>query len=297
MTNISVWARAVRVRFLLASVIGVTTGLTISWSGGMFDPFYAIITYFGVISLHASVDLLNDYFDYKSGIDLITIKTPFSGGTGVLPDETLNPSQVYLVGMIFLIIGVGVGIYLAFVRGLFIIPLVGLAALSTYFYSTRLANYGLGELFVAIKGMLIVVGTYYVQTISITLSSLYTGAVLGLLSASVLFMNEFPDYDADKEKNRKNLVVRLGRERSKKIFIIFPLLIYSLIAIGVSISILHLLSLASFLTIPLYVRSYRGLSIFFKDANGLVPTMANNVLTSRIIGLVIAISFLFPTIV
>ena len=94
--------RVLRIRFLLASVIAVSVGLALSWWHGIqIDILYAIMTLGGVIALHASVDLLNDYWDYKRGIDSLTQRTKMSGGTGVLPEGLLEPSQVYRAGIIF----------------------------------------------------------------------------------------------------------------------------------------------------------------------------------------------------
>ncbi len=84
---LSVWLRAIRIKFLLASVIAVSLGLSLSWySGYSINIIHAILTFAGVISLHASVDLLNDYWDFKRGIDTKTKRTKMSGGTGVLPE-------------------------------------------------------------------------------------------------------------------------------------------------------------------------------------------------------------------
>ena len=95
MTRLKIWLQIIRLKFLSASIIAVTAGLTISYGRfGLINPFLAALTYLGVISLHISVDLLNDYFDYLSGIDLITTRTPFSGGTGVLPAGLLAPLSV-----------------------------------------------------------------------------------------------------------------------------------------------------------------------------------------------------------
>ena len=103
---LSVWLRAIRIKFLLASVIAVSLGLSLSWYAGYsIDIFHALLTFAGVISLHASVDLLNDYWDFKRGIDTKTKRTKMSGGTGVLPEGLLKPKSVYLVGIGFLILG------------------------------------------------------------------------------------------------------------------------------------------------------------------------------------------------
>ena len=153
---LSSWARAIRIRFLLASVIAVSNGLAISfWKTGSIDPLYAALTYVGVVFLHASVDLLNDYWDHRRGIDNLTTRTKFSGGTGVLPEKLLTPKAVYSAGLVFLILGASVGAYFVAVRGITIAVILGFAVVAIYFYSTSIVNSGLGEFFVAIKGAMI----------------------------------------------------------------------------------------------------------------------------------------------
>ena len=99
---ISTWLRAIRLRFLLASVVAVSAGLAISWwHTSSITVLDAILTLCGVLALHASVDLLNDYWDFKRGIDTTTQRTKMSGGSGVLPDGLLKPTQVYAAGIIF----------------------------------------------------------------------------------------------------------------------------------------------------------------------------------------------------
>lgn len=93
---IRTWLQAIRLRFLLASVIAVSNGIALAfWKNKQVDLPNAILTFVGVICLHASIDLLNDYWDYKRGIDTATQRTKFSGGTGVLPDNLLKPRSVY----------------------------------------------------------------------------------------------------------------------------------------------------------------------------------------------------------
>src|SRR6476620_4116793 len=166
--TITIWMRAIRIRFMLASLIAVASGLSIAfWKHGVFNFTYAALTFAGVICLHASVDLLNDYWDYKRGTDIIAKRTKFSGGTGVLPDNLLKPKMVYAAAVIFLILGVLTGTYFVIIRGI--------AIVSILFYSISIVNSGLGELFVAIKGILIVLGSFYVQTEVIEPSAIYVG--------------------------------------------------------------------------------------------------------------------------
>jgi 1,4-dihydroxy-2-naphthoate octaprenyltransferase len=290
---LSTWLRAIRIRFLLASVIAVSVGLTVSWwKFQQFDLFYAILTYAGVVCLHASVDLLNDYWDYKRGIDKMTKRTPFSGGTGVLPENLLNPSSVYAAGLMFLAVGTSIGIYFVFVRGITIAIILAFAVLAIYFYSTSIVNAGLGELFVAIKGAMIVLGTFFVQVAHIIPEPLYSGVIVGILSASVLFVNSFPDYDADKSKGRKTLVIILGRKKASAFFTFFPSIVYALIAAGIVLSMLPIYSLICFAAIPLSIRAGRILKRKHEDIHGLVPAMSSTVMFSRLAGALLALSFL-----
>ncbi len=200
---LSVWLRVIRVRFLLASVIAVSLGLVLNWwQNSSIEPLDAILIFAGVMALHASVDLLNDFWDFKRGIDTKTKRTKMSGGTGVLPEGLLKPSSVYRAGIAFLIIGSVIGGYFIITDGIIVGIILGFAILSIYFYSTKIVDSGLGEFFVAVKGSMIVIGTYYIQSGQITTESILGGVVVGVLSSLVLYIAAFPDHDADKSKGR-----------------------------------------------------------------------------------------------
>lgn len=292
---ISVWLRVIRVRFLLASVIAVLVGLVLNWSqNGTIEYFDAILTFAGVLALHASVDLLNDYWDFKRGIDTKTTRTKMSGGTGVLPEGLLKPSSVYRAGVIFLIIGSLIGSYFVITYGILIAIILGFAILSIYFYSTKIVDSGLGEFFVGVKGSMIVIGTFFIQSGEISLESILAGVVVGTLSSLVLFIASFPDHDADKSKGRKTLVIVVGKEKAKKIFWFFPLLVYSIILIGVSVNLFPLLSLICLLSFPLMIKSGLGLQKNYDSINDLVPFMSSTLKFSRITGILFVISFLIP---
>src|ERR687898_3586379 len=143
---ISVWLRIIRVKFLFASIIAITNSLLYSYFAyGQFNIIEAFLTYTGVMFLHASVDIFNDYWDYKRGIDTTTKRTRFSGGTGVLPDKKLDPTIVYKAGLLCMGIGLSIGGYFVLQSGLIIAVILAVATLSIYFYSTTIVNIGLGE--------------------------------------------------------------------------------------------------------------------------------------------------------
>lgn len=290
---LSSWFRVIRVKFLLASVIAVCLGLAISWSQNQtINVVDAVLTFAGVIALHASVDLLNDYWDFKRKIDTETKRTEFSGGTGVLPEGLLQPSEVYRAGLAFLILGAIIGGYFIFLNGITIAIILAFAIISIYFYSTKIVNSGLGEVFVAIKGTMIVLGTYFVQTSQIVIEPILGGVVLGVLSSMILFVNSFPDFEADRASGRKTLVIVLGKKRATSALWIFPTVSYGTIIAGVITQTLPILSLITFLSIPLLIKSGLGLKRSFDDIEKLVPVMASSVSYGRITGTLLVLSFL-----
>ena len=290
---LSVWFRVIRIRFLLASVIAVSVGLTLNWwQNSSIDLFHALLTFAGVMALHASVDLFNDFWDFKRGIDTKTKRTKMSGGTGVLPEGLLKPSSVYRAGIIFLFVGSLIGAYFVIIDGILIAIILGFAILSIYFYSTKIVDSGLGEFFVAVKGSMIVIGTFFIQSGQINVESILGGIVVGSLSALVLFIASFPDHDADKSKGRKTLVIAVGKEKASKLFWVFPLISYSVIIFGVSANLFPLSSLISFLGIPLMIKSGLGLQKNYDAVENLIPFMSSTLLFGRITGVLFVLSFL-----
>ena len=290
---LSVWFRVIRVRFLLASVIAVSVGLAINWwQNFSIDPLDSVLIFAGVMSLHASVDLLNDFWDFKRGIDTKTTRTKMSGGTGVLPEGLLKPKSVYRAGVAFLIIGSLIGGYFVITDGFIIAVILGFAILSIYFYSTKIVDSGLGEFFVALKGCMIVLGTYFIQSGTITFESILSGIVVGCLSSLVLFIASFPDHDADKSKGRKTLVIAVGKQKATKVFWVFPIVAYFCIGVGVSINFFPMATLIVFLGIPLLIKSGLGLRKNFNFIEKLVPYMSSTLLYSRVTGALFVLGFL-----
>lgn len=285
------WFRAIRIKFILASIIAVSNGIAISyWKTGTVDPGYALLTYFGIMCLHISVDLLNDYSDFKRGIDTNTKRTKYSGGTGVIPENLINPRLIYSVGLVFLILGGLTGLYFVTIKGIVILILLSFAIISIYFYSTNIVNAGLGELFVAIKGCMIVMGSYYIQSDVIDLSSIFVGIIIGLLSAVVLLVTSFPDYKADKNSGRRTLVILIGKQNSVKIFATIIVVTYGMIIGGVIFNIIPVFSTIGLFSIPFAIKAIYRLRQF-NDSSQLVSSMANSIIYSRICGFLLALSF------
>lgn len=290
---LSVWFRVIRVRFLLVSIIAVSVGLSLNWwQHGSFDTFAAVFTFVGVMALHASVDLLNDFWDFKRGIDTKTPKTRMSGGTGVLPEGLLKPSSVYRAGIVALVVGSAIGGYFVITHGLVVAVILGFAIVSIYFYSTKIVDSGLGEFFVAVKGSMIVIGTYFIQSGLITSESILAGIAVGSLSSLVLFIASFPDHDADKSKGRKTLVILVGKPNAVNLFWLFPSISYLAIIAGVVTNLFPIPSLISLFALPLMIKSGLGLRKNYDSVDELVPFMSSTMLFGRITGALFAVGFL-----
>ena len=290
---ISVWLRIIRIRFLLASVIAVSLGLAINWwQTGNIEIFDAILIMCGVLSLHASVDLLNDYWDFKRGIDTVTQRTKMSGGTGVLPEGLLKPKQVYAAGIIFLIVGAAIGTYFVFTDGIIIGLILAFAVLSVYFYSTKIVDWGLAEIFIVIKGTMIVIGTCFIQTTQITESAILGGIVVGILSSFVLFITSFPDHDADKAKGRKTLVINLGKQKACTLFWVFPIIFYSVSIFAIIIGVFPIFCLIILSTIPLVIKFGKKLKQNYEKLDKLLPIMSSTLVFSRVTGILLVAGFL-----
>ena len=290
---ISVWLRIIRIRFLLASVIAVSLGLAINWwQTGNIEIFDAILIMCGVLSLHASVDLLNDYWDFKRGIDTVTQRTKMSGGTGVLPEGLLKPKQVYAAGIIFLLVGAAIGTYFVFTDGIIIGLILAFAVLSVYFYSTKIVDWGLAEIFIVIKGTMIVIGTCFIQTTQITESAILGGIVVGILSSFVLFITSFPDHDADKAKGRKTLVINLGKQKACTLFWVFPIIFYSVSIFAIIIGVFPIFCLIKLSTIPLVMKFGKKLKQNYEKLDKLLPIMSSTLVFSRVTGILLVAGFL-----
>ena len=289
---ISVWLRIIRIKFLLASIIGITVALLFSfYSYGKFDMLSALLTYIGVIFLHASVDLFNDYWDYKRGIDTTTTRTKYSGGTGVLPEKKLLPKDVYNAGLFFMIVGLSIGGYFVIQNGIIIAVILAIAVFSIYFYSTKIVNVGLGETLVAIKGSMIVVGTSYVQTEIIDSSIVLLGFIVGMLSSLVLFIASFPDHDADKAKGRKTLVILLGREKGSVVFPCIFGAIYALTVIGIFVNYIPVFALSVFITVPFAIKAVAYLKDGYNNTEKTVNSISNTIAFSRLFGICLCLAY------
>jgi len=294
--KLKIWFLETRPQFLLLSVVLVLLGTAIARHEGCFDLLKFVLTMIGLVLAHSSVNILNDYFDYKSGIDLETNRTPFSGGSGILPAGLLKPKGVYMYGMGCLITALAIGIYLTFVSGWQLLPLILLGGPVIYFYTSHLTKWLVGEFWAGLGlGMLPVLGTYFVQTGRYSLEAFVASLAPGFLTANLLFLNEFPDAEADKKGGRYNLVIALGPKNASRLYAALVLLTYLSIIGGVVFKLMPPLTLIGFHSIFF---AYKAVKITFKhydNAHELVPALKANVLTVLVTDAFLALGYLISS--
>jgi 1,4-dihydroxy-2-naphthoate polyprenyltransferase len=296
--SLKIWLAELRIPFFTASFVPVILGAMMAWhETRSLDPFYLILTLIGVLALHAATNTLNDYFDYQSGNDLLNREAnrPFDGGSPFLVDGRLDAKAVYRFGFSALLLGVGIGLFLAFRRGWWIIPMGFIGVGTAYFYvepRVKLASRGLGELLTGLCfGPLVVIGTYYVQAREISSGALMAGIPVGFLITNVLFINQFPDQEADRTVGKNHWVVRLGKKKAAKVFVLLVSAVYASVALGVLMGILPKVSLITLGTIPL---SLKGVLVTLREYDHspkLRPVQAMTILTHLFTGLLLTLSF------
>lgn len=275
---LKVWLIETRPQFLALSVILAFLGTTIGWFNGSFHFGYALLAGVGLVLMHISVNTLNDYSDFKSGIDLKTPRTPFSGGSGILPAALLRPRQVLWLGIISLLLAVPIGVFFIIVKGWLLLPLLVIAALIVIGYTPVVLKKRWPEWVAGLGlGTLPVLGIYFAQTGEYLIPVLVAAVPSGILVHNLLLLNEFPDMEADSTANRKTLPITMGRKKAAIVYSALTVLVYVWIVGGVIAGPIPVWSLLALLTIPFAVKAIKG-ALHSDDMSKLVPAMANNVL-------------------
>lgn len=282
----------VRPQFLILSVVLVFLGTTVAWHDGYFNFRFALLAAFGLVMAHASVNSLNDYFDFKSGIDLATKRTPFSGGSGILPEGKLLPGEVLWIGISTLLVAAAVGIYFIIVSGWQLLPLLLIGCFCIILYSPFILKKHWPEWSPGVGlGILPIMGSYFVQSSAYSWPVFIASVPSGILVHNLLFLNEFPDIEADKKGNRKTMPITIGRKNASKLYSALTICVYIWIIMCVITRIMPVYALLSLLTIPLALKAIKG-ALNCRDTKQLVPAMGNNVMLVMLIQFFLAIGFI-----
>jgi 1,4-dihydroxy-2-naphthoate octaprenyltransferase len=278
--SLKAWLVLPRFHFIPLTVILVSLGTAIAAYEGFFHLGHFLLAMIGSILVHMTVNIINDYYDFVNRIDFNTQRTPFSGGSGVLPLNLLKPKQAFWFATSCLLIAMGIGFYFVMAKGWALFPLLLIAGFSSYFYNVYLSKWLVGELFAGLNfGPLLVLGSYYAQTGRYSWGTLFASLAPGILTANLLFLNEFPDREADQKGGRKHLVISMGRKDASFLFVALLGASYFCILIGVLTKMMPVVTLIGLGTIGFGWKAARGALKYHNDIEKLVPVLGANVIT------------------
>jgi 1,4-dihydroxy-2-naphthoate octaprenyltransferase len=295
MTKMKQILGTIRLPFLILTPACVLLGIgTALWTSGSVNAIYVILASMGAVSAHISVNALNEYFDFKSGLDFKTSRTPFSGGSGILPENPGMAGHALLIGGISLVITGLVGVYFLFIRGLLLLPL-GLAGLIVVsLYTVWFTRYPLLCLIVPGLGfgVFMVMGTDFVLTGNYSWTAFIASLVPFFLVSNLLLLNQFPDVEADKGVGRRHFPIVIGLRKSSMIYGVFLMLSYCSIIFGVLSQKLPMYSLMGMATLAMAIPAFAGAYRHGRNIQRLMPYLGLNVIVIILTPVLVAVGLL-----
>jgi 1,4-dihydroxy-2-naphthoate octaprenyltransferase len=270
------------------ALVGLGTAL---WTKGSVNWLHVLLVFIGAVAAHISVNVFNEYFDFKTGLDSRTQRTPFSGGSGTLQAKPEMARTAFTTAAVAFAITGLIGLYFVWVWGWELIPL-GIAGLFLlYGYTIWLAYNpvlcllapGLGF------GTLLVVGTHFALTGEYSWIAFVASLVPFFLVSDLLLLNQFPDMEADKSVGRRHYPIIAGRKISSFIYTAFLLGAYLVILLGVAFNLLPKFSLLGLLTLVLAVPVIRSVLRYADDIPHLIPALGQNVLINLLTPVLVAV--------
>lgn len=292
MTQIRDYLGPMRVPFLILAPACALLGLgTAVWTSGAVNPIHAVLAFIGALAAHVSVNALNEYFDFKSGLDTRTRPTPFSGGSGTLPAKPDLAGHALTVGLVAMGTTALIGLYFLYVRGLALLPLGLLGLIVIFAYTPWLAHNvilcllapGLGF------GTFMVMGVDFALTGNYSWTAFVASLVPFFLVNNLLLLNQFPDVDADLTIGRQNLPIAIGKKASAIVYGVFLLLTYISIVVGVLLDLLPgaaLLGLGTLvLAVPTAVGAWHNAEVTPQLIRFMGLNVIINILTPVLVGI------------
>jgi 1,4-dihydroxy-2-naphthoate octaprenyltransferase len=296
--GVGIYFRETRPQFLLLTPVCVCVGVgTAAWVKGGLGTLpwgYVILAFIGALGAHIATNVLNDYFDYTSGLDLKTKPTPFSGGSGILPQRLMTPQNVLIFGLVALGLTAAIGIVFWAVWGWAILPLGLLGIITIVAYTPWVTKRpflcliapGLGF------GPFMVMGTHFVLTGRYDAVSILASLVPGFLVSNLLLLNQFPDVEADAAVNRRHIPIIMGLPASARLYAVLALATYLVIIIACIIGAAPPAALIAFITLPLALYTIKGVIQYADRIDQLVPYLGKNVMYTLATPLLLGIGFM-----
>ncbi len=294
--------RSSRPNFLVLAPLCAGMAITAAWADGhSVATFDALMVLLGALLAHAAVNLFNEHHDFRSGLDALTERTPFSGGSGALPARPEAAGAVRNAAMLCLAGVVAIGFWFLWRAGpvMLIYGLLGIGLVVAYTaWLTRrpwlcLLAPGVGF------GLLMVLGAYQALTGTLSATAVASALIPTLMVSALLLINQLPDIDADRQVGRDHLAIRLGPLRSARLVALLLVAAFAVVPVAWLAGALPGAAWLTWLALPALVWLVRGLCSLPAEVEqgklaALLPLMGLNVallltsLTLLNVGLVIA---------
>ncbi len=275
MKRLSVIIMSARPWSFLLSVSSVSVGTVIAASYGSFNIWLFLVVLAGVTLLHAAMNLINDYFDFRHGVDRPEVATA-AYRPHPLVQGTMKPRQILIAALVLYALAIGIAVYLSFVRGWVVALLSAIGWFISYFYTADPINFkgkALGEIVMFFgSGPVMVTGAYFVQTASLSNVGpvLLVSVSLGLWWSLVLVANNMKDIETDQQTPGRTVAILLGRSQTIVLYSAMVGSIYVLTALEIIMGVIPVWGIVIFVSlIPLIrlIGSFRTASEIPADAD------------------------------
>ena len=248
MAGIKEYASVARAPFLLLPPTLVAAGAAAAAWDGAFSWAQTLLAMIGLVALHMAVNILNEWSDMRTGIDLETDRTPFTGGSGTLPAGGMGSKSALVFGLVCSGVGLSIGLWFLWTVGWVLLPIMLAGAVSVLTYTDLLARIGVGEIAAGFGlGAGPVIGAALVQGGGWSNAAAAASIPAFFMTFNLLLLNEFPDEEADRGGGRRNLVILLGRRTAAWIYVIAGLATPAALIIAVVLGALPALCLVAVL--------------------------------------------------
>jgi len=278
--------------FLILAPLCVLLGSAIAkYHGAEFHGWHFLLACIGSVLSAVAVNTLNEYQDFHSGLDLLTERTPFSGGSGLLKQNHVLEKSVLNLFKLSLGSLLLIGIYFVYCYGLpmLIIGLLGLAVIITYTKTLNrhpwlcLISPGLGF------ALLMVFGSYVTQGLALNWQVLLIALIPFFTINNLLLVNQIPDIQADKQVGRNHFAIHYSVSAAIGCFTLSAL--FALLLFFISLN-LQVLPQQAIWVVPILFLNFFAIPKLVqlkKDIAQHTPSMAMNVIAANLLPLLLAV--------
>lgn len=295
LSEIKFWLRMTRAAFFTATIIPILLGIVLAWVlTGSFEAVFALLTLLAGIFIHSGTNLINDFYDQRSD-DVNNNFTSFNGGSRIIQIRLATQEKILFSAVTSFLIGIFIILGLVYrLQSAELLFLLITGVFLAFFYSAKplqLSHHGLGEISNFLGyGPILTVSSWLIQTkgnytVNQLAIVLYWSIIPGLLLVLILIINEFQDFDSDKQSGKKTILVRIGKQKGKYLYNGVSVITYGLILVGVLLldtknifGIISMVGLLLFYTASKVLNKYKDTIIDLLPANAL--TVENHLLTN-----------------